>query len=484
MPAPVPPAFLPLRSGRTVLALLASVLLVLGAACSSGPAALAASTASAPPTVRPGTAVAPGLEHLGPCADPALASFSCGLLRVPLDHERTAGATLALPVTVQKGPASDPVLLNLTGGPGQPGVAFAPRFAQRLAPALNGRRLVMLDQRGTGATAISCPGLQREMGEGDLLTPTAASVRECSGILGATRPFYGTQDTVQDLELLRRALRVRTMTVDGTSYGSYVAERYAVTYPHAVDHLILDSVVPHQWMPQDSLSLTSMVAVRRVLRDVCTAQQCPGDPVADLATLVSRGYDGPALLNLLAIVSVIRPSFDFVPGMLHDAVNGNDGLLQGWLQGVAAEAPVAEFSQGLHAATLCMDQVEPWGDSDTPFVAREAALQRVRSTLTAQQVYPFDVDTATDNGLVQLCRSWDVTTPDRVSHKRNLPPVPTLFLAGDRDLSTPLEWASREFRRAPHGEVLVVRGAGHSLQSRGAEHPEIIERVTAFLGRP
>ncbi len=49
----------------------------------------------------------------------------------------------------------------LTGGPGQPGVPFVSRLAGRLGPALRGYRLVMFDQRGTGAGALNCPALQR-----------------------------------------------------------------------------------------------------------------------------------------------------------------------------------------------------------------------------------------------------------------------------------------------------------------------------------
>lgn len=462
----------------------AVAILVAGAAAVSA-CGTPTSAASAKPSTKAVAAVAsaPGLQGLGACEGEGMQDFSCGTLQVPIDRTKPTGRTLALPVAVQKGASSEPVLLMLTGGPGQPGVEFVPRMAQRLGPVLEGRRLVMIDQRGTGATALSCPGLQTEMGQGDLVTPSEAAVKECSANVGADRAFYGTQDTVDDLEQLRRALGVRTMTVDGTSYGAYTAERYAVTYPHGVDHLVLDSVVPHDWTPRGAMMIDNMVAVRRVLGLVCQGQTCEADPVADIATLVERGRSGPALLNLLAIISVVQPDMAFVPKMLRDAVNGHPQLLEGWLQGVTEPAPVGEFSQGLHAATLCMDQVEPWGDSDTPFVAREAAIAQVKRTLTPAQTYPFDVETATDVGTVQLCRWWGITPPDRISNKRNLPPVPTLFLAGDRDLSTPLEWARREFDKAPNREVMVVKGAGHSVQSRGVDHPEVITRLDAFLDR-
>lgn len=41
-----------------------------------------------------------------------------------------------------------------------------------------------------------------------------------------------------------------------------------------------------------------------------------------------------------------------------------------------------------------------------------------------------------------------------------------LLLAGSHDLSTPLEWARREAARIPGSSLVVVRGAGHSVQSR------------------
>ena len=49
--------------------------------------------------------------------------------------------------------------------------------------------------------------------------------------------------------------------------------------------------------------------------------------------------------------------------------------------------------------------------------------------------------------------------------------MPTLLLAGDRDLSTPLPWAREQAAHTPHGRLVVVRGAGHSVQSRSPAPP-------------
>ncbi|HEU4567253.1 MAG TPA: alpha/beta hydrolase [Marmoricola sp.] len=441
---------------------------------------LAAATACSGQQQEPHPGTAPErttrLLDLTPCPAPEMAGFLCGRLTVPLDHAHPDGRRLHLPVAVQGGHA--PVLLVLTGGPGQGGVDFVPRVAQRLAPLLQDRRLVMIDQRGTGGTALHCPGLQREMGETDLVTPTPRAVEQCSARLGPTRAFYGTRDTVADLDTLRRALGVTTWALDGTSYGTYVAEQYALAHPHRVDHLVLDSVVPQTWTEAGSLSLASFPAVRRVLTLVCREQGCPTDPVADLATLVRRGDDGPALLNLLAVISVVRGDLAFVPRMLHDAVTGDRSLLDGWLHGILQPAPDDEFSQGLHAATLCADQRhQPWGGPDSPLRSRGPAMAAEQRRLTAAQTYPFDPATAVDNGLVQVCRWWGVLPSARPAKGRQLPAVPTLVLMGDHDLSTPMEWARQELRWLPRRTVLVVHGAGHSVQSQLAQHPEALRAL-------
>src|SRR4029077_15434173 len=104
-----------------------------------------------------------GLRDVGP--GPGVAGFRCGALSVRLDPFGSWPGRLSLRVAVS-GVASAPrgVLLFLTGGPGEPGVPFVSRITGRLGPAQRGYRLVMFDQRGTGAGALDCPALQRQMG--------------------------------------------------------------------------------------------------------------------------------------------------------------------------------------------------------------------------------------------------------------------------------------------------------------------------------
>ena len=293
------------RAGVVVLA----VALATAVSCSSG-------------ATRGGQFVPPGLHNLHGCA--GAPGFTCGDLTVPLDPAGAAPGRLTLQVGLSAA-ASAPrgVLVFLTGGPGEPGVPFCPRIAARLGSALAGYRLVMFDRRGTGPGALKCPELQQVMGASDLTVPSAAAVRRCAAAIGPRRRFFATADTVADIEALRRALGVPKVTVDGVSYGTYVAEQFALAHPAEVTRLVLDSVVPNANV--DPLQLVNMRDSARVLRAVCAAQRCGFDPAADVATVVRRYRDGPALLDTLVALSVGDPTFTGVLPALHAAAAGAAG---------------------------------------------------------------------------------------------------------------------------------------------------------------
>jgi pimeloyl-ACP methyl ester carboxylesterase len=458
----------------------AAVVAGLVSGCTGAPSSQPTSPASAAQTARSAQRLA-GLKDVRPC--PGIAGFSCGSLSVRLDPFGSVPGQLSLRVAVSD-VASAPrgVLLFLTGGPGEPGVPFAPRLADRLGPALDGYRLVMFDQRGTGAGTLSCPALQRQMGASDLTVPAPAAVRSCATAIGPDRRFYATADTVADIEALRAALGVARLTVDGVSYGSYVAERFALAHPGEVSRLVLDSVVP-SWNV-DPLQLVNMRRSAAVLRDVCAAQRCGFDPASDLAAVVRRYHDGPALLDMLVALSVGDPSFPGVPDALHAAAAGHPDVLTALMVRVrtADAATAGELSQGLHASALCADMPMPWGGPDTPLADRPAALARAVGRLTPAQVWPFDRATAAGNGFIQTCLYWPPSpAPSPAAARAELPRIPVLLLAGGHDLSTPLAGARAQAALAPDGRLFVVPTAGHSVQNRAVGDPAEAE-LARFLG--
>jgi pimeloyl-ACP methyl ester carboxylesterase len=430
-----------------------------------------------------GLGSAPRLTDQKPC--PQLTGFTCSTLVVPLDHDGARPGALRLKVAAADNVAAPRgVLLFLAGGPGQPAVPYLARIANALAGVRSAYRLVVYDQRGTGSGALDCPALQQAMGSSDLHPPPAAAVRACGGALGAVRRFYGTDDVVGDMELLRQALGVNRWSLDGVSYGTFVAERYALAHPDRVGKLVLDSVVPHD--AGYALVPVELRAVARVLRLVCTQAGCGDDPAADLGAVVRRYHDGPALLDALTSISVVDPTFREpldVLDALRRARRGDASRLDALLRTTRRweAAPAEGLSQGLHASALCADWRFPWGDARAPLGTRRAKLAAFVARIAPHDLQPFDAATAAGNGLAGECLPWPPTEPTPRAAPR-LPDVPTLLLAGDRDLSTPLEWARLEARVAPGARLLVVGGAGHDVQIRARSNAGR-DALAAFLTR-
>lgn len=415
----------------------------------------------------PASARHAGLHGAHPCA--GVAGFTCATLDVPLDHAHPARGTLHLQVGMGDNTnAPRGVLLVLSGGPGQPGLPILDGYASRALSAERGQyRIVVFDQRGTGAGALDCRAMQREMGSSDLTTPSARAVRDCARKLGAKRAFFGTDDVVADMEQLRQALGVDRWSLDGISYGTYVGERYGLAHPSHVSKLVLDSVVPQAGLFDGGV--VEFAAVRRVIGSVC-GHAC----VADLATVVRRDRLGPQLLDALTFDSIADPTyrkFWNVPAALRATRRGNRTLLNQFLAAASnyqRNTPAAALDQGLHASALCADWRYPWGTSAAPLAGRAAKLRAAVARISNAQLYPFDARTASDNGFVRQCLPWTPTTPTPLPHGKLV--VPTLLVNGDHDLSTPLAWARKELALTTHGKLVVVPGAGHSTQSRAVSN--------------
>jgi len=408
------------------------------------------------------------LHGAHPC--PGVAGFTCATLDVPLERADPARGTLHLQVGMGDNVhAPRGVLLVLSGGPGQPGLPILGGFLSRALSAEQSQyRIVVFDQRGTGAGALDCQALQRQMGSSDLTPPTASAVRACARKLGSRRQFFGTDDVVADMDALRQALGVEKWSLDGISYGTYVGERYGLVYPSHVSKLVLDSVVPQVGLIDD-LGVAEFAAVRRVLHSVC-GSRC----VSDLAAVVRRDRLGPQLLDALTFDSIADPTFRTfwnVPAALHAARRGNRKPLDQFLAAAAhfqQDTPAAALDQGLHASALCADWRYPWGNSAAPLAGRAAKLQAAVARIPTAKLYPFDARTASGNGFVRQCLPWTPTTPTPLPHGKLL--VPTLLVNGNHDLSTPLAWARQQLALTPHGKLVVVPGAGHSVQSRAVSN--------------
>ena len=390
--------------------------------------------------------------------------FVCAGLDVPLDRAEPDGETLRLQVALEAEQAAPRgVLLALNGGPGAPGAPLAETVEERLGPdVVAAYRIVAIDQRGTGVSALQCPTLQHEGAR--RFVPSAAAVRSCASDLGPARGDYGTDATVADLDSLRELLGAPRLTIFAVSYGTFVAQQYAIAHPARTSALVLDSAVPAGGV--DTLQVDVARAAPRVLRSACRAAGCPGDPVADLAA-VARGREGAELFDLLGAMSNANPRYDSLLPALRRAARGDPAALDELLATYrgAFDTTSAVFSAGLHAAAFCGDQRFPWGRSNAPLAGRKLAVRR--AVARAGDVYPFSAASIAGGSGVRECLPWPPVRPSRVRLGRPaLPDVPTLFLSGGRDLAAPVESIRADAARASRGRLVVVPRAGHLVTAQ------------------
>jgi pimeloyl-ACP methyl ester carboxylesterase len=456
--------------------------------------------------------------------------LQCATLDVPFDRAAPEIGDIAL--AVQRVPASAPrtgVIVLLAGGPGQPALPVFESFLAPLArdPALRGFELVAFDQRGTGQSqGLQCPEV------GDVKGGLSAFIGACGTALGPTRDFYTSQESVEDLDVLRQALGGTPLSLFAVSYGTRIAGMYAREHPQGVARMVLDSVVPTTG--PDPLELQRVRALRRVFDEgICGAGACrsfSSDVYADLTQLVHRLHRHPlhtriyeahgrlrsarvtekGLLSLLFGLDLAKGTRELAPAAIVAADHGDVAPLarlvatlqpetpgSGGLStpvelppaltpagGVlgegayAAQAPASDSSISftLYTATLCVETDLPWS-SESPPSSRAMTLRSWLATLPAGAAAPFSLATTVATSPLVLCEGWPATPPAPPS-PTGVAATPTLILSGEDDLRTPYEQDLTIATEYSDAQLLRVPDTGHSTvttDSTGCAKSAMIE---------
>ncbi len=397
----------------------------------------------------------------------------CATFPVPEDRSQPNGRKLALniawvPADTQGEVLPDPVFF-LAGGPGQSAVDTYPGLDPVFGEVRKQRDVILIDQRGTGkSNLLNCKADPDDADADPSPDAMQAAAAECVATLSkkADLRHYTTTDAIADLDAVREAIGAKQINLVGVSYGTRVAQQYAMRHPQATRTIVLDSVVPN------TLKLGNIFA--RNLDDALALQfalcskapSCKGklgDPRVELDQLLAKlrtapvtvqyrdattGEQAEGVLHAGTVAGLVRMyaymplAGALLPKLIHEANNGRyDNLmaLAKMMQGDMQEA----MAMGMQLSVICSE------DADSMVVRAEDA-----NTVLGN---------AMPQGMAAMCKAWPKGDVPADFNKALATKVPALVLEGEFDPVTPPRYGEEVVKTLPNGRLFVLRGQGHNV---------------------
>ncbi|MEV4898181.1 alpha/beta fold hydrolase [Nonomuraea sp. NPDC055795] len=393
----------------------------------------------------------------------AAAIIRCdGSIEVPLDWDNPSSServTVAFAFVPAKD-ADGTVAANL-GGPGAaiPGVPYA---QQILGPVLKRKNLLMMDPRGMGRSSpLMCPGA-------GILTPE--KIAACAERVGPRGAYFTADQASHDLDAVRKALGLGTMSFYGNSYGTLYAQAYAARYPGSLDAIFLDSSMTIGRDGYTTWKNYFPSAVRNLGIPCERSKACaalPGTPSGTWTRLVERLRERPD-----PDVSVFHT---FLLMGRNNPLHGRESVAAAHAYLRGDKAPLHRLARTLprtlpphkdpsfagYLAFRCGDGTFPF-DRDASPAERRAEAERYYAR--ERPLGPYRItDVFPAIGSLEPCIDWPTPrhSPPRPPGQA-LPSVPVLVMAGELDIETPADVA-RTARAFPNATVVAVPFGGHNL---------------------
>lgn len=397
----------------------------------------------------------------------------CARVAVPENPAQPEGRKVALhvawlPALEAGGEAPDPVFF-LAGGPGQAAGDVWPQIDAAFREVRRARDVILVDQRGTGrSNPLVCRDADGNAAFADSEAPDgdqAAFIARCLDTLDADPRFYTTTDAVRDLDSVRAKLGFAQVNLVGGSYGTRVAQQYAMRHPDRVRTMVLDGVVPNALVlgSEHSRNLdTALAAQFERCRRIEACRTRFGDDVrGQLRGLMNRLRETPVevqyrdpltgeleretataetVAGLTRLFAYAPHAASLLPLVLNEAAQGRYAPMMA-LSAMLHEGIGDQIAHGMQLSVICTEDADALREQDA------------------------DADTVLGTGMTTLllaqCKAWprgerpaDFRTPLKSA-------VPTLLLSGEFDPVTPPRYGDEVLAGLANGRHLVLKGQGH-----------------------
>ncbi len=455
------------------------------------------------PAARAAGAPTPRWEtYVGRAVDGRPLAGELGRIRVPESHARADGRTIEIAFVRYRTthPHPGPPIVFLEGGPGVSGVAGAAHPATHpFVRLLEHADVIGIDQRGTG---LSRPNLatpdfawtlprNRAPGRDDELAAfRGAATRAVAHwrARGADPAAYDTNESADDVDLVRAAIGADTIVLYGSSYGSHLALAYLRRHPERVARAALAKIEgpDHTWKLPATTQRLLAAAHGRAAADPRVRAMLP-DLLGSVRALLARLERAP----VTALAYPGPPDEACVTVGAHDlrvalaqelaTTRGTAGiprllvaLEHGEFAPLAALALERRRGSIGSAMALFMDCASGASPERRARIARESAdPANLLGDGLAAPFYP-EACAACGGGGLDLGEAFRAPVAAA---------APVLLVSGALDARTPPSNAEEVRVGLPHATHVVVTATGHD--GRELLAPEFRDLLQAFLrGEP
>jgi pimeloyl-ACP methyl ester carboxylesterase len=408
-----------------------------------------------------------------------------------------------------------------TGGPGTSGLFVADSYVDYYDPSIPEHfDIVFFDQRGVGLSGdLQCReainnyfsneyDFTTAQGKQQFLQAAENFAVECVAEMGNPEilPYMGTAQVAEDLELFRQMMGEDKFIIYGESYGTQLAQTYAMLYPEHLSGMILDGPVDlalngTEYFAEQAAAFNQVLLETLAAgnRDRAFAADIDGDALQIYAELTDTLEEGPITFSF----PLPHGKKEIRTFTLTDLVNvtisslyseGSRMLLLRALASYGRDGDLVMLARNLYSTMyidpLTLEFLEDPSFSDAVYTSVQAQdyayfegtpLQRAEAYLQAGEAVDARLDYMagifySDLPTVFWPAALEVDLRPAPLNAKN---IPTLVLASTADPATPYSNALSVFAGLDDGYLITQTGGPHVIYGWGI--PCIDDPVTEFI---
>lgn len=404
----------------------------------------------------------------------------CGYLVVPENRQKPNGRQIKVPFFFVRKAGSDStqnISLYTTGGPGYSTIA---NFDQISASSgfLKYGGFIAFDQRGTKKSipSLACPEVDEAIKEAyrqnvpkDKLVLAAVKASRKRFIdQGIDLSAYNTIESAADINDLRKALKIKSLSLVGISYSGGLMLTVARNHPEGVKSLILSSALPgfvnyeehalfniNEALNQvfdncerDSTNKVLYGNLREKFRSYFTAITGKKFKLQYTEKLSNQtfqvSYNKEELLDAI-IGRMDNARLKTVPFVIHEIINGQH---EPYVKEVLDDIFNGNQSMalGMRYSVYCAEQIA---------YADPLMIQKQEEVLPWFKGYGFN------NVNHPICACWNVKPENKIAKTPVYSDIPVLLSAGDADPWCRPFYNALIKRTMPNSQLLLIHNRAH-----------------------